>query len=276
MDERLESAWALIAKDGLIQPDDTVIAAVSGGGDSVGLLLFLSENREALGISRLVGAHVNHGLRAEAKAEEMFVRALCEKLGIPLLVKQLFPQSSDMSEEWARKERYAFLKSAAEALNAKIAVAHTKDDQAETVLFHILRGTFVHGAAGMKSSNGVVIRPFLQTARGCSPLSGIEVPAHLPIHHGVSRSMCQADPGVLCGLQTGWATISALLRLPSPKSNLSGYIPAWQAESGSYYNSLEYFHILYLIVCRWLHLPKHKSVPGFLCTLWYRYCCSVS
>ena len=73
MDERLESAWALIAKDGLIQPDDTVIAAVSGGGDSVGLLLFLSENREALGISRLVGAHVNHGLRAEAKAEEMFV-----------------------------------------------------------------------------------------------------------------------------------------------------------------------------------------------------------
>lgn len=166
MDERLESAWALIAKDGLIQPDDTVIAAVSGGGDSIGLLLFLSQNREALGISRLVGAHVNHGLRAEAKAEEMFVRALCKKLGIPLLVKQLFPQSSDMSEEWARKERYAFLKSAAEALNAKIAVAHTKDDQAETVLFHILRGTFVHGAAGMKSSNGVVIRPFLQTARG--------------------------------------------------------------------------------------------------------------
>lgn len=165
MDEHLESAHALIAKDRLIQQGDAVLAAVSGGGDSVGLLLFLFENREALGISTLAAAHVNHRLRAQAQEEEAFVRALCEKLQIPLLVKRLSPENSDMPEEWAREQRYAFLQSAAEQSGAKIAVAHTQDDQAETVLFHILRGTFVHGAAGMKSMNGAVIRPFLHTAR---------------------------------------------------------------------------------------------------------------
>lgn len=165
MDERLESALAFIQQERLIVPGDAVLAAVSGGGDSVGLLLFLIEHRKELGISQLIAAHVNHALRPEADEEEAFVRALCETLGIALKVKRLSPDCAEMSEEWARRERYAFLQEVAAQTGAKIAVAHTEDDQAETVLFHLARGTFVHGAAGMRARNGNVIRPFLQTAR---------------------------------------------------------------------------------------------------------------
>ena len=161
MDERLQSALALIEKERLIVPRDVILAAVSGGGDSVGLLLFLWENKQQLGISQLIAAHVNHGLRPEADEEEAFVCSLCQALGIALNVKRLSPDSTQMPEEWARRERYAFLQEIAAQTGAKIAAAHTEDDQAETVLFHLARGTFVHGAAGMRAVNGNVIRPFL-------------------------------------------------------------------------------------------------------------------
>lgn len=165
MDERLQSALALIEKERLIVPRDVILAAVSGGGDSVGLLLFLWENKQQLGISQLIAAHVNHGLRPEADEEEAFVCSLCQALGIALNIKRLSPDSTQMPEEWARRERYAFLQEIAAQTGAKIAAAHTEDDQAETVLFHLARGTFVHGAAGMRAVNGNVIRPFLQTSR---------------------------------------------------------------------------------------------------------------
>lgn len=165
MAEPLQSALTLIEKERLIMPGDVILAAVSGGGDSVGLLLFLWEHKQRLGIARLMAAHVNHGLRPEADEEETFVCALCQTLGVEFRRKRLSPDGPDMSEEWARRERYAFLQEIAAQTGAKIAAAHTEDDQAETVLFHLARGTFVHGAAGMRAANGNVIRPFLQTPR---------------------------------------------------------------------------------------------------------------
>lgn len=146
----------------LLQSGDTVICAVSGGADSVALLFALYLLRDSTAI-QLRAAHFNHGLRGlESDRDEAFVLQLCERLGIPLDVGrgQVVPGKKGL-EAAAREARYGFLNS----LPGKIATAHTADDNAETVLMHLVRGTGLKGLGGIAPKNGRLIRPMLTVTR---------------------------------------------------------------------------------------------------------------
>ena len=144
-------------------------AAVSGGADSMALLRVLLELREAFGYP-LTACHVNHGLRGEtADRDEAFVRAECARLGVPLTVFR--PADVGMAvpphagEDWARRLRYAcFERLCREGIDA-VATAHTANDQAETLLLRLARGTGMHGAAGIRPRRGPYLRPLLPLTR---------------------------------------------------------------------------------------------------------------
>ena len=157
----------------LIRPGDRVAVAVSGGADSVALLRLLVEIRAELGILLSV-AHVNHKLRGEESDEdERFVADLARQLGLELhsTVAPLEPTRESGTEAAARQLRYDFFCQLARAKRAsKIATAHTIDDQSETVLLRILRGTGIRGLSGihprfiLKQQGrvfGEVVRPLL-------------------------------------------------------------------------------------------------------------------
>lgn len=146
----------------MVQPGDTVVCAVSGGADSVALLFALYLLREKLDIT-LSAAHFNHHLRgAESDRDEVFVRELCQGYAIPLTVGsgEIIPGKKGL-EAAAREARYAFLNT----LPGKLATAHTADDNAETVLMHLVRGTGLKGLGGIAPVNGRVIRPMLTVTR---------------------------------------------------------------------------------------------------------------
>lgn len=146
----------------LIAPGDTVICAVSGGADSVAMLFALYLLREKLGIT-LEAAHFNHNLRGEESLrDETFVRELCARYEIPLHVAsgEIRPGKKGL-EAAARDARYAFL----ESLPGKIATAHTADDNAETILMHLVRGTGLKGLGGIAPQRRKLIRPMLGITR---------------------------------------------------------------------------------------------------------------
>jgi len=146
----------------MLQPGNRVVCAVSGGADSVALLFGMYLLREKLGI-RLAAAHFNHQLRgAESDRDEEFVRTLCDRFDIPLTVGkgQIVPGKKGL-EAAAREARYGFFAT----LEGKIATAHTADDNAETVLMHLVRGTGLRGLGGISPVNGNVIRPMLTVTR---------------------------------------------------------------------------------------------------------------
>ncbi len=158
----LNKLLSYIREQEMVQPGDTVICAVSGGADSVALLFALYLLKEKLGIT-LEAAHFNHHLRAEeSDRDEAFVRQLCDRYDIPLHVSggEIVPGKKGL-EAAARDARYAFLRS----LPGKIATAHTADDNAETVLMHLVRGTGLKGLGGITPIHGNVIRPMLRTTR---------------------------------------------------------------------------------------------------------------
>ncbi len=146
----------------MVRPGDTVIAAVSGGADSVALVFALYLLQTKLGIT-LEAAHFNHNLRgAESERDETFVRLLCDRYDIPLHVGSGTVTAGKKGlEAAARDARYAFLRS----LPGKIATAHTADDNAETVLMHLVRGTGLKGLGGITPVHGNVIRPMLTCTR---------------------------------------------------------------------------------------------------------------
>ncbi len=146
----------------MLQPGDHVVCAVSGGADSVALLFALYLLREKLQIT-LSAAHFNHRLRGqESDRDENFVRTFCDRYGIMLRVGSGQVQSGKKGlEAAARDARYAFLK----AIPGKIATAHTADDNAETVLMHIVRGTGLKGLGAIAPVNGSLIRPMLGITR---------------------------------------------------------------------------------------------------------------
>ena len=128
---------------------DTVVCAVSGGADSVALLFALYLLKDKLGI-QLEAAHFNHNLRGEESCrDENFVRVLCDRYDIPLHVGSGVVTAGEKGlEAAARDARYAFLRN----LPGKIATAHTADDNAETVLMHLIRGTGLKGLGGITRS----------------------------------------------------------------------------------------------------------------------------
>lgn len=153
------------------RPGIKLAAAVSGGADSVALLTLLAGARAQLGFV-LSAVHFNHKLRGKAsEADEKFVSALAEKFGLTLhlgrahVADQAKHEKSNL-EDAARRARYAFFeKLATQGLVDAVATAHTSDDQAETVLAHILRGTGIPGLAGIHPSAGSVRRPLLDFRR---------------------------------------------------------------------------------------------------------------
>jgi tRNA(Ile)-lysidine synthase len=173
-----------IKRQGLLSPGERVLVAVSGGPDSVALLHLLYDLGEELGL-HLEVAHLQHGIRgAESQEDARFVAQLAEKLGLPFHLKEVnLPQIKSAAgkgnlEALARAERYRFFADVAWERNlGKIATAHTQDDQAETVLMWLLRGSGLKGLGGMpltyrldgtnieSASCPVVIRPLLGVSR---------------------------------------------------------------------------------------------------------------
>lgn len=146
----------------MILPGDRIVCAVSGGADSVALLFGLYLLKDKLDIT-LEAAHFNHHLRGEeSDRDEAFVRQLCDRYDIPLHLghAQVKPGKKGL-EAAARDARYGFL----QTLPGKIATAHTADDNAETVLMHLVRGTGLKGLGGIMPVNGRIIRPLLTVTR---------------------------------------------------------------------------------------------------------------
>jgi len=159
----LNKLLAFIRRYGMLQPGEHVVCAVSGGADSVALLFALYLLREKLGIT-ISAAHFNHRLRGEeSDRDETFVRELCQRYDISLRVgsAEVRPGKKGL-EAAARDARYAFLRS----LPGKIATAHTADDNAETVLMHLVRGTGLKGLGGITPMTDKLIRPMLGVTRG--------------------------------------------------------------------------------------------------------------
>lgn len=158
----LNKLLSFIRRYDMISPGDTVICAVSGGADSVALLFALYLLREKLQI-RLAAAHFNHKLRAgDSDEDEAFVRGFCDRYDIPLYVGAGLIQAGKKGlEAAARDARYAFL----QGLPGKIATAHTADDNAETVLMRLVRGTGLKGLGAIAPVRGNIIRPMLTVTR---------------------------------------------------------------------------------------------------------------
>jgi len=161
-----------IEKQGLLRAGERVGVAVSGGADSVALLRLLLELREPLGVVLSV-VHFDHKLRGVAsEKDERFVAGLAEKFGLTLHIghgevgKKAKKEKANL-EDAARRARYAFFRRLTEGgLVNCVATAHTADDQAETVLAHILRGTGLAGLGGIHpATKDGIVRPLLAARR---------------------------------------------------------------------------------------------------------------
>ena len=168
---------------GLAEPGDRLLVAVSGGPDSTALLLALCRIGEGFPFE-VAAAHLHHGIRAAADEDERFVVRLCDSLGVPLVrdrvdVPALAREHGRGLEDSARRARYRFLRERAIEVGAgRVALGHTADDQAETVLMNIIRGCGRRGLGGMPpvrplghwdglpdAPRVLLIRPLLRTTR---------------------------------------------------------------------------------------------------------------
>ncbi len=161
-----------IKQNKLINKKDRVLIAFSGGPDSVCLLNILNEAKEILDID-IGAAHINHMLRGEeAYADEEYVKSFCEERKIPCYVKRVdvneYAEKNKMSSEMAgRKARYDFFEEILkEKQYNKIATAHNANDQAETVIFRMIRGSGIEGLGGIRNCrDNKIIRPILCLSR---------------------------------------------------------------------------------------------------------------
>ena len=182
MDKFEVSVLKNIKRSSLLKENARVLVALSGGPDSVALLLVLNELREIYPLQLLV-AHANHHLRGkEADEDEQFVRRLCHRFGLALEVKQLETREEAKKaggnlEEFARLARYGFLFELAQRQNSVVATGHTLNDQAETFLMRLVRGAGPAGLSGIHplrwnragtdepQSPTMVVRPLLEQGR---------------------------------------------------------------------------------------------------------------
>lgn len=161
-----------ISDNSMIQRGDKVLVALSGGPDSVCLLHILCSLRDELNIE-VFAAHVNHLIRGdEAFADEDYAKSLCESLNVDFFVKRVevekIAKEKSISTEMAgRDERYSFFDEIKEKIGInKIAIAHNANDQAETLIMRIMRGTGLEGLVGIRPiRDGLYIRPILSLTR---------------------------------------------------------------------------------------------------------------
>ena len=163
-----------IKKYNMIENGEKVVLAVSGGPDSICMLDILNDikNDETIDINfEIVVAHVNHMIRKEAEEDEKYVKKYCEEKQIEFYsksidVKKIANNNKIGLEEAGRKERYNFFDEVLNKTNAqKIAIAHNKNDNVETVLMHILRGSGINGLKGIEAKRGKYIRPLINCER---------------------------------------------------------------------------------------------------------------
>ena len=166
----LTKAEKYIEENSLIARGDGIVMGVSGGADSVALLLLMDFLKEKYALSLYV-VHVHHGLRAEADSEASYVRSLCEERGIPFYlkkvdVKALSGELKIGTEDAGRKARYEAFDAILKEVSAdKIAVAHNCNDRAETMLFNLARGTGIKGLISIPKKRDNIIRPLLFATR---------------------------------------------------------------------------------------------------------------
>jgi tRNA(Ile)-lysidine synthase len=168
----IDGVWRAIRRYDLLPPGTRVVVAVSGGGDSVALLAVLLElaPRGEFTVTGLV--HVNHQLRGpDSERDQAFCEALARRFDLPAYVERVdvggvAAAERRSVEDAARKLRYAALERGRRALGAdRIAVGHTRDDQAETVLLRLLRGAGPRGLSGIYPRNRAVVRPLIDVRR---------------------------------------------------------------------------------------------------------------
>lgn len=158
-------------RHGMIKKGDKILCAVSGGADSMCLLHYMAENAAKLGIT-VMAAHFDHRLRGEeSDRDRKFVADMCRKMGVECAVGAFsvaaFADENGLGiEEAARIKRYEFLeKTAAQFSCTRVATAHNRDDNAETVLINLARGSGAKGLCGIPPVRGIFIRPLLDTSR---------------------------------------------------------------------------------------------------------------
>ena len=161
-----------IQKYNLIESGDKIVVGVSGGPDSMCLLdILIKVCQNSPSPLAIVVAHVNHMIRDEANEEEEFVKKFCEKNDIEFYakridVKKIANTNKIGTEEAGRNERYAFFEEILKKTNAnKIAIAHNKNDKAETIIMNILRGTGINGLKGIEVKRDKYIRPLIECER---------------------------------------------------------------------------------------------------------------
>ena len=170
-DETEKKVFAYIEEYGMISPGDGIVAGVSGGADSVCMLELLSAYAERVAL-KLYVVHVNHGLRKEAREDAGYVEELCRQKGLPFFLTeadagQAAAAEKCSEEDAGRRIRYRAFRQAARRTGAvKVAVAHNSNDNAETMLFHLFRGSGLKGIGGIAplrtDRDGIrILRPIL-------------------------------------------------------------------------------------------------------------------
>ena len=167
----LQQMKLTIERQQLFAKNHSVLIALSGGPDSVALLHLLSRLRKSYRL-KLTAVYINHQIRPRAaKKEERFCQKLCDRLGIPLTIMRedvpaLAKKRGLGLEEMAREVRYTIYANLAQAQKCdRVALGHHADDQVETILFRLVRGTGPSGLAGMPYRRGLIIRPLLDLTR---------------------------------------------------------------------------------------------------------------
>ncbi len=154
-----------IKQNELFIQHDNLVVGVSGGADSVCLLHLLCKLRKEMPLNLCV-VHINHLIRKEAGEDALFVEKLCREYDIPFYLKEadvitLSKEWNMSTEEAGRKVRYDAFRQALNGREGKIVVAHNQNDVAETVLFHLFRGSSGVGLTGIRPKNGDIVRPIL-------------------------------------------------------------------------------------------------------------------
>ena len=172
-DNFYEKVKKYIAAYEMIVPGDCVVAGVSGGADSVCLLHLLWRLQKEM-VFRLNVVHINHGLRAEAGEDAAFVEELCRQWELPFFLREAdmpgyAAEHKVSSEEAGRLLRYQAFEEILRRIQGenagKIAVAHNAEDRAETMLFHMFRGSGLKGMSAIRPVRESVIRPLLSVSR---------------------------------------------------------------------------------------------------------------